>query len=56
MAYRRRRGYRRYFRSKRKSVSWTKETLQIMSGFSVNATADQPAYSISLPIVSNSGT
>lgn len=27
-----------------------------MSGFSSTATADQPAYSISLPIVSNSGT
>lgn len=56
MAYRRKRAYRRYFRSKRKGVSWTKETIQLMSGFSATATADQPAYSISLPIVSNSGT
>lgn len=40
MAYRRKRAYRRYFRSKRKGVSWTKETIQLMSGFSSTATAD----------------
>lgn len=57
MAYRRRRSFKRFFRSKRKSVAWTKETVQILSGFSASPNADSgiPAWCVSVPIVSNTG-
>lgn len=62
MAYRRQKSYRRFFRSKRKSVSWTKETVQLVSSFAANDTGSfansnfLPAFCVSKCIVQNTGS